>query len=91
MKTQYSNGVNTLKNSVNWAKREVEQKEYEALCHKQREKLKRILDSGIDPVKVYKDLCTLKHEGEEEADKVLRALAMGAARFGYKKYFARYE
>ena len=91
IKTQYSNGVNALKNSVNWTKREVERKEYEALCHKQRRKLKSILDSGLDPVKVYKDLCTLKHEGEEEADKVLRVCALGAASFGYEKYFARYE
>jgi ferritin-like metal-binding protein YciE len=91
MKTQYVKAVNSLKSSVNWSKLESEMEEYQALCHKQRNKLKRILDSGLDPVKVYHDLCTLRHEGEEEADRVLRVCAMGAARFGYKKYFERYE
>ena len=91
MKTQYAKAVNSLKSNVNWSKFEAEKEAYQALCHKQRNKLKRILDSGLDPVKVYQDLCTLKHDGEEEADKVLRVCAMGAARSGYKKYFERYE
>ena len=91
MKTQYTKAVNSLKSKVDWSKREKEMKEYEALCRKQRSKLKDILDSGIDPMKVYKDLCKLRHKGEKESDVILRVAALGAARAGYEEYFKRYK
>ena len=91
MRKQYGNAVRTLQSRVNWSKREQEMKEYEALCRKQRSKLKDILDSGIDPMRVYQDLCKLRHEGEKESDVILRVAALGAARAGYDDYFKRYK